>query len=88
MEFEVIEDAALLILMFIAFGVPALAIAARIAMRPFLEAVKHIRQHNPPPADPRVALLEAEVARLSQQVKQLADAESFARQLRGDDSSV
>lgn len=82
MDFAVIKDSALLVLMFMVFGVPAVAIAARIAMRPMLDAIRQLRQHSVPPADPRIGQLEAEVRRLSGEVKRLSEVESFNRQLQ------
>jgi len=85
MDFNVIKDSAMLILMFLVFGVPAVAIAARIAMRPILDAIKQVRPHAAAPDDARVAQLEAEVRRLSGEVKRLAEVESFNRQLQEGD---
>ena len=58
------KDAALLILMFIVFGAPALALAARLVMRPILEVMKGIRENVAATSrlpDPRVDALQAEV---------------------------
>jgi hypothetical protein len=82
MDFEVIRDSALLVLMFLVFGIPALAIAARIAMRPVIEAITRLREVGAPRTDPRLASLEAEVSRLSTEVQRLREAETFTRELR------
>jgi hypothetical protein len=83
MEFGEIKDAVMLGLMFVVFGVPALAIAARIAIRPVLDAVNSFREvaGRPTTPDPRLAELEAEVTRLGREVNRLAEAEAFNRQL-------
>lgn len=84
MEFETIKEAAFLILMFIVFGIPALAIAARLAIRPVLDAVLSLRETaaaRPLASDSRVAALEAEVSRLSLEIGRLTDAQAFDRQL-------
>ena len=85
MEFGQIKDAAMLVLMFIVFGAPALAIAARIAIKPLLEAVVRLRDSsaagNAVQSDTRLAALEAEVSRLQVEVQRLSEVESFTRQL-------
>jgi hypothetical protein len=84
MEFDVIRDSVMLLLMFLVFGVPAVAIAARLAIRPVVEAIVRLREISTPalnPKDPRVDLLEAEVTRLSMEVQRLSELESFTRQL-------
>jgi hypothetical protein len=78
------KDAALLLLMFIVFGAPALALAARLAIRPILDAIDRLREGVAGSArlpDPRVQALEAEVARLSRDVQRLSESEAFHRQL-------
>lgn len=85
MDFSTAKDAAMLALMFLVFGAPALAIAARIAVRPVLDAIASWRESlaatQPQIPDARVAALEAEVTHLSQEVRRLAEAEAFTRQL-------
>ncbi len=85
MEFGQIKDAAMLVLMFIVFGAPALAIAARIAIKPLLEAVSRLRDGsatgNAVHSDTRLAALEAEVTRLQVEVQRLSEVEAFTRQL-------
>ena len=81
------KDAALLVLMFIVFGAPALALAARLAIRPLLDAIDRFKEGvavTPRLPDPRIQALEAEVSRLSKEVKQLTEAEAFHRQLLAD----
>lgn len=85
MDFETIEDAAGLVFIFVVFGVPALAIAARLAIRPMVEAIVRLRESfaaapvlSP---DPRLAALEAEVTRLRLEVRRLSESEVFSRQL-------
>ena len=78
------KDAALLLLMFIVFGAPALALAARLAIRPILDAIDRLREGvavSSRGPDPRVQALEAEVSRLSTEVKRLSESEAFHRQL-------
>ena len=78
------KDAALLILMFIVFGAPALALAARLVIRPILEVMKGIRENVAASSrlpDPRVDELQAEVTRLTKEVQRLSEAEAFHRQL-------
>jgi hypothetical protein len=78
------KDAAMLILMFIVFGAPALALAARLVIRPILEVMNGIRENVGATSrlpDPRVDLLQAEVTRLSKEVERLSEAEAFHRQL-------
>jgi hypothetical protein len=78
------KDAALLVLMFIVFGAPALALAARLAIRPILDAIDRFREGVAVSSrlpDPRVETLEAEVSRLSKEVERLSEAEAFHREL-------
>lgn len=81
-----INDAIILFLMFVVFGVTAIALAARLAIRPIVDAIVRLREHSAtsvqPAPDPRVAVLEEEVRRLNVQVERLAEAEAFIRQLR------
>ena len=84
MDFAAVKDAAMLVLMFVVFGVPALALAARLAIRPVLDAVLSLRETaaaQPPALEPRVAELEAEVSRLYVEVGRLTEAEAFDRRL-------
>src|SRR5687767_6144342 len=84
MEMGDIQNIAMLALMYIVFGVPVLALAARIAIRPVLEAIITLREGGTAAAtpDPRLAALEAEVARLATEVGRLSEAEAFHRQLQ------
>lgn len=78
------KDAALIVLMFIVFGAPALALAARLAIKPILEAIDRFREGvavSPRLADPRVDALQGEVNRLSREVERLSESEAFHRQL-------
>jgi hypothetical protein len=78
------KDAALLLLMFIVFGAPALALTARLAIKPILEAIDRFREGVAVSSrlpDARVQALEAEVGRLSKEVERLSEAEAFHRQL-------
>jgi hypothetical protein len=78
------KDAALLLLMFIVFGAPALALAARLTIRPLLDAIDRFQKGvtvSASASDPRVAALEAEIGRLSREVQRLSEAEAFHRQL-------
>ena len=78
------KDAVLLLLMFIVFGAPALALAARLAIRPILDAIDRLRDVVAVPSrgpDPRVQALETEVSRLSREVQRLSESEAFHRQL-------
>ncbi len=84
MDFGAIKDAAMLVLMFVVFGVPALALAARLAIRPVLDAILQLRASstaNPAVPDPRIAALETEVSRLGVQVQRLSESDEFNRQL-------
>jgi hypothetical protein len=79
------KDAALLAIMFVVFGVPALALAARLVIRPLLDAINSVREggaSSPRLPDARVQALEAEVRRLSAEVQRLSEAEAFHRELR------
>ncbi len=79
-----LKDAAMLVLMFVVFGAPALALAARLAIRPVLDAIDRFREGVAVSSrlpDPRVQTLEAEVGRLSKEVQRLSEAEAFHRQL-------
>ena len=78
------KDAAMIVLMFIVFGVPALALAARLVIRPMLEAIDRFREGVAVSSrlpDPRVEALEAEISRLSAEVRRLSESEAFHRQL-------
>jgi hypothetical protein len=83
MEFAEMKDAALLVIMFIVFGVPAMAVAARLAIRPTADAIVRLRESAAPGRAPegRFEALEAEVGQLRQEVRRLAEAEAFAREL-------
>jgi hypothetical protein len=84
MEFGVIRDSVLLVLMFLVFGVPAIAIAARLAIRPVVDAIVRLREISAPAPnakDPRVDALEAEISRLGMEVQRLSESETFTRQL-------
>lgn len=85
MEFGQIKDAVLLVLMFIVFGAPALAIAARLAIKPIVEAIVRVRDisasSNTVDSDKRIAMLESEVNRLQAEVQRLSESEAFTRQL-------
>lgn len=79
------KDAAMLVLMFVVFGAPALALAARLVIRPITDAMDRLGKGvtvtpNVLP-DPRVDELEAEVSQLKKEVHRLAEAEAFHRQL-------
>jgi HAMP domain-containing protein len=79
------KDAALLVLMFVVFGAPALALAARLTIRPLLDAIDRFREGvavSSRTPDPRVSALEAEVTRLSAEVQRLSESEAFHRQLQ------
>ena len=93
MDFEVIKEAAFLILMFIVFGIPALAIAARLAIRPVAEAILRLREASvaAPGAsisEQRFAELEAEVTTLRATVESLSEGAAFDRQLRASGGSA
>ena len=78
------KDAAMIVLMFVVFGAPALALAARLTIRPVLEAIERFREGVAVSSrlpDPRVDTLEAEVKRLSVEVERLSESEAFHRQL-------
>ncbi|HEY0672883.1 MAG TPA: hypothetical protein VGD27_11475 [Longimicrobiales bacterium] len=80
-----INDAVLLVLMFIVFGVPALAIAARLVIRPVIEAILRLRESygssGAQASDPRITALEAQVSRLAIEVQRLTESEAFNREL-------
>ncbi|HEX6135430.1 MAG TPA: hypothetical protein VFZ24_15780 [Longimicrobiales bacterium] len=75
----------MLVLMFIVFGVPALAISARIALKPVIEALVRLRDisatRGAVDSAPRLAALESEVSRLQVEVQRLSESEAFTRQL-------
>ena len=85
MEFGTIRHSAMLVPMFIVFGVPAVAISVRIALKPVIEALGRVRNLSAPRAgadsDPRLAALEADVNRLQAEVQRLTESEGFTRQL-------
>ena len=85
MDFGQIKDAVMLFIMLLVFGVPAIAIAARLAIRPIVDAIIRLKEISAPapPAlnNARVEALEAEVNRLSMEVQRLNEAETFNRQL-------
>lgn len=72
----------------IVFGVPAVAVAARIAARPILEGLARLREasgsHPATPAapDPRVELLQAEMTALRERVERLSAVEEFYARLQ------
>ncbi len=71
----------------IVFGVPAVAISVRIAARPLLEGLAHLRQagHPVPSApgpDPRIDALQGEMAALRERVDRLSAVEEFYAQLQ------
>jgi hypothetical protein len=73
----------MIVLMFVVFGAPALALAARLVIRPVIEALdrfgKGVTVSSLP--DPRVDALETEVHRLTKEVSRLSESEAFHRQL-------
>jgi hypothetical protein len=78
------KDAAMIVLMFVVFGAPALALAARLAIRPVLDAIDRFQKGvavSSRAPDPRVDALQAEVQRLSREVERLSESEAFHRQL-------
>ena len=78
------EDVAMIVLMFVVFGAPALALTIRLTMKPLLETIDRFREGATVSArlpDPRVDALEAEVNRLNDEVQRLSEAEAFNRQL-------
>jgi hypothetical protein len=89
MDPDTIQDYILLLIMVLVFGVPAVAIAARLAIRPIVDAIVRLREiSGPSPAanDARVAALEAEVSRLGLEVERLTEADTFNRQLNAPNS--
>ena len=72
----------------IVFGVPAIALSARIAARPVLEGLARLREtsgsHAVPARDPRVDQLQAEVAGLRERLDRLSAVEDFYSELRAD----
>ncbi|MGH7474956.1 MAG: hypothetical protein ACRELD_01570 [Longimicrobiales bacterium] len=80
-----IKDAGLLFIMFVVFGAPALALAARLAIRPVVDAIVHLRESlaatDSRTRDRRLAALEAEVSSLGVEVRRLSESEGFSRQL-------
>ena len=85
MDFGTIRDSVMLVLMFIVFGVPALAISTRIALKPVIEALVRLRDisaaRGAVDSDPRLAALESEVSRLQAEVQRLSESEAFIHQL-------
>lgn len=76
------KDAALLVIMFAVFGVPAMALGARLAIRPIVDAIVRLRSTSSAhSADARVSALEEEVSRLTEEVHRLSESEAFNRQL-------
>ncbi|HEX9937814.1 MAG TPA: hypothetical protein VGB15_11855 [Longimicrobium sp.] len=79
------EFAAILALLFAGtiVLVPVLAISARLAMKPMIEALARLRQSGQETTlqDRRIALLEAEVHHLSAAVHHFAEVEDFRRQI-------
>jgi hypothetical protein len=65
---------------------PVVALSARFAMRPIVDAMIRLREaqgatRNSELQDRRIALLESEIQGLQHTVRSLADAEDFRRQL-------
>ena len=85
MDFGQVKDAVMLFIMLLVFGVPAIAIAARLAIRPIVEAIVRLKEISAPAApmlsNARVEALEAEVNRLSMEVQRLNEVDTFNRQL-------
>jgi hypothetical protein len=63
--------------------VPVLALSARFALKPVIEAIARLKQSGSDATlqDRRIALLEAEVQHLGAAVQQFAEVEDFRRQL-------
>ena len=80
------QDAVLLVLMFIVFGVPALGITARLVLRPMVDSiVRLIEAFNariPLDGDSRIAHLEQEVQFLRSSVRQLSEGAAFDREIQ------
>ena len=86
---DAIQDYAMLVIMLLVFAVPAVALAARVALRPIVDAIVRLREisgSSPAAHDARVAALEAEVNRLGQEVRRLSEADAFNRQLHAPKS--
>lgn len=70
--------------------VPALAVSARLALRPIVEAILRLRDgYGPatPKDDARIAALEAEVRQLRAEFERLADTAEFDAQLQAPTSA-
>ena len=77
------QDAFLLLLMFICFGVPALAITARLIMKPMVDSIIRLREHvgTDRVVERRVLELEDELAQLRESVSELKETVTFQQQL-------
>ena len=82
---EAEEFAAILALLFAGtiVLVPVLALSARFALKPMIEALARLKQSGQESLlqDRRIALLEAEVHNMGAALQQYAEAEEFRRQL-------
>ena len=77
----------------VVIGVPAVAFGVRIALRPVVEGLIRLREVNlrqgeAPPPDPRIPLLQADVAALREEVERLGAVEAFYKQLQGSAGDV
>ncbi len=86
LEYEqLVKGVLLLVLVILPALTVTVAIGARFAARPIVEAIGRLRELSAPqpaPADPRIAALEDEVRQLRDGCERLATAVEFDAQLR------
>lgn len=78
------EDIVAIIAMSLIVGAPVLALSARIAIRPVVDAIARLKEtfNEESAAALRLARLEDEVDRLRGEVRTLKEADEFQKQLR------
>lgn len=90
-----LEEIVFFALVAVILGIPAVAISARLALRPMVEAIVRLREAFAASGQaPRIVSLEAQVSelrgetqRLRAEVQRLAQAEEFHRQLKAPAAS-
>lgn len=77
-----VEELLVFVLAFLVFAVPALAVTARLALKPIVEAVVRLREAFTPPAaaaqtEQRLLRLEQEVRGLRAELRRLDEGQRF-----------
>lgn len=80
------EETVFAVLIFLVFGIPAMALSARFALKPIVESIIRLREAFVPqagaaPQERRLAAIEAELALIRSQLERL-EGTAFVKELR------